>query len=152
MIDLVGALTISLMLEITALSIALLISLYMLMVKALKGSGSLAAIKQNIKSEISKKILNGADYSLIDKTVIVLYGIIRLTAIWWFTILMSVLLNFNIVQTVILMIIEMMFIGISVHNKITTNEEKYINYAWFKDKFDVVLKKANQVLKTRVEK
>lgn len=144
MIDLVGALTKLLIVETALLLLALLGACFMIISKAKRNLKSKGELISFIKSEISNKMSDGKNYSAIYKIIVVLYGTIRLTAMWWFTILASVLLDFNIFQIILVMLIEIIFIGVDVNNRLAINEEHTINYLWLKNKINTMLQKTNQ--------
>lgn len=145
MITFVEVLTKILMIECVFLLITLAIA-GLLVIKNVRKQGgySVNNLVDLIKHEFSSVFLFESEHRKIYTILIVLYGMLKLTAIWWFTILSSMILSLNLIQIVLVMVIEIAIISIKVHNKLTLDKDKVINFNWVKCKLNNILKKNNK--------
>ena len=129
MLELVSVLMKTLILE-GVLLVGLLAVCIVLLGKQLKEKQVSKNIFKEAVSEFKHGVSSGTEYSKIYKSVIVVFGITELTAMWCFTLLFSVMITSNIFVITGMLILEMLLIAVEINNRFATSEESKVTVKW----------------------
>lgn len=104
---------------------------------------------KEVKSEIKESLLLAGRNKNIYTSILVVFGVMKLTAMWSFTILFSVIISADLLTIIAMMLIEILIIAIELNNRIVTKEENKVNLAWLEVRVDKIIQKVNPEFSTK---
>lgn len=140
MLELVSVLMNILIVE-GALLVALNVVILGLILKQMYESKESVKKFKDVALSFRQKVYSNERYSNICKAAVVLYGLIKLTALWCFSILLGIAFTPSIWGTIMILVAEILIIALQVRNKFVLNSEDVIDLKWIMLKAEKLIQK-----------